>query len=358
VRFTFAALASTGRDIRFDLKRVEGYRNFCNKLWNATRYVLMNTEQLAEDSSDDQKTVKAELSLADRWIVSLLQQLERKVTDHLDHYRLDLAANDIYEFAWNEYCDWYVEFAKPALNGKASDAEQMGTRQTLVQVLEVLLRLSHPMMPYITEELWQKVAPRAGKGSTGMGSTGMSSAENADSSIMRQPWPTPQPERIDNHAIDEINWVKDFVLGIRRIRAENDIAPGKTLTVLCENASAENADRIATHDPLLKAMARISDITILSANDEAPESATALVGDMRILIPLAGLIDVAAERERLIKESGKLAKQKAMLEGKLGNASFTDKAPAAVVEKERKKLDDVLLALSQLKDQQDRLDSL
>ena len=354
VRFTFAALASTGRDIRFDLKRVEGYRNFCNKLWNATRYVLMNTEQLDAGNADDHKNIEVELSLADRWIISLLQQLEQKVTDHLDHYRLDLAANDIYEFAWNEYCDWYVEFAKPALNGKATDSEQTGTRQTLVRVLEVLLRLSHPVMPYITEELWQKVAPRAGKIEAGS-----SAAESsADSSIMRQPWPVPQIELVDNHAIDEINWVKEFVLGIRRIRAENDIAPGKTLDVLCQNASSTNSERITAHAPLLKAMARISEITVLSATDEAPESATALVGDMRILIPLAGLIDVAAERERLARESGKLAQQKSMLEGKLGNASFTEKAPAAVVEKERKKLDEVLLALTQLKQQQDRLELL
>jgi valyl-tRNA synthetase len=305
----------------------------------------MNTEQLESNPDGD---TQAELSLADKWIISLLQQLEQKVTDHLDHYRLDLAASDIYEFAWNEYCDWYVEFAKPALNGKASAAEQLGTRQTLVRVLEALLRLTHPIMPYITEELWQKVAPRAGKIAAG----------DTDSSIMRQPWPVPQPEKIDEQAIDEINWVKEFVLGVRRIRAENDIAPGKTLSILCQNAIGINADRIGRHTPLLQAMARISDITIITDGEEPPESATALIGDMRILIPLAGLIDVDAERERLARESGKLEKQKAMLEGKLGNASFTDKAPAAVVEKERKKLEDVLLALSQLKEQQGKLDSL
>jgi len=354
VRFTFAALASTGRDIRFDLKRVEGYRNFCNKLWNATRYVLMNTEQMetsslhTADSTSNQPTIKAKLSLADRWIISLLQQLEQRVTEHLNHYRLDLAATDIYEFAWNEYCDWYVEFAKPALNGKASDAEQLGTRQTLVQVLEALLRLCHPMMPYITEELWQKVAPLAGKTNT----------QNSGNSIMRQPWPTAQPERIDEHALEEINWVKEFALGIRRIRAENDIAPGKLLAVICENVSKENTDRINSHSPLLKAIARISEINILTAGEDAPESATALVGDMRILIPLAGLIDVNAERERLVRESARLTKQKSMLEGKLSNSKFTEKAPAEVVQKERKKLEEVLLALTQLAEQQARIESL
>lgn len=336
VRFTFAILASTGRDIRFDLKRVEGYRNFCNKLWNATRYVLMNADDLP--ASQD-----VELSLADKWIISLLQKLEQDVTDHLDHYRLDLAAQDIYEFAWNEYCDWYLELAKPVLNGNASAAQQIGTQQTLVKVLEALLRLCHPIMPYITEELWQKVAPKAGKNGT---------------TIMIQPWPIARPEQIDAAAIDEINWVKTFVLGIRRIRAEMDIAPGKLLPVICDNVSSENSKRIGQHGELLTALAKTDEIRILSQGETAPESATALVGEMQILIPLAGLIDKDAERQRLTRELGKLGKEKARLEGKLNNESFTTKAPAAVVDKEKEKLADVITALSQIDQQLQRIESL
>ncbi len=336
VRFTFAILASTGRDIRFDLKRVEGYRNFCNKLWNASRFVLSNVDDLPSTKTEEK-------SLADRWIISLLQKLEKSVSDHLDHYRLDLAAKEIYEFAWNEYCDWYIELSKPVLNGHGSEAEQLGARNTLVGVLEALLRLTHPIMPFITEELWQKVGPKAGKD----GST-----------IMRQPWPVSQPEKIDENAITEIEWVKTFVLGIRRIRAEMDIAPGKPLPVLCENVSAENAGRIESHKTLLTNIARIESITVLSDTEQSPESATALVGEMRILIPLAGLIDKEAELARLKKESEKLNKEKSRLEGKLNNESFTAKAPAAVVEKEKAKLADVLVALEQLDSQQGKIESL
>ncbi|MEM7260269.1 MAG: class I tRNA ligase family protein, partial [Pseudomonadota bacterium] len=215
--------------------------------------------------------------------------------------------------------------------------------QTLVGVLEALLRLTHPIMPFITEELWQKVAPKAGK-------TG--------NTIMRQPFPVSQPEKIDTHAIEEIEWVKTFVLGIRRIRAEMDIAPGKLLPVLCENVSTGNADRIAAHETLLKNIARIDTITVLASDQESPESATALVGEMRILIPLAGLIDKEAELARLKKESDKLHKEKARLEAKLNNDSFTAKAPAAVVDKEKAKLADVLTALEQLESQRARIESL
>ena len=336
VRFTFAILASTGRDIRFDLKRVEGYRNFCNKLWNASRYVLMNCDDLPG-------TGKAEKSLADKWIISILQKLEQDVTDHLDHYRLDLAARDIYEFAWNEYCDWYLELAKPVLNGNANPEHQLGTRQTLVGVLEVLLRLAHPIMPYITEELWQKVAPKAGK-------TGPT--------IMRQPWPASQPEKIDEASEEEISWVKNFVLGVRRIRAEYDIPPGKQLPILCENVSRENTQRLSDHNELLTTIARIETITIPTPDMSAPESATSLVGEMRLLIPLAGIIDKEAEQQRLIRETARLNKEKSRLDGKLSNESFTAKAPAAVVEKEKEKLKDVIEALTQLDQQIQRIKNL
>ncbi len=344
LRFTFAILASTGRDIRFDLKRVEGYRNFCNKLWNATRYVLMNTESFDSSQATDEKI---ELSLADKWIISLLQQLEQQVAGHLDNYRLDLAAKEIYEFAWNEYCDWYLELAKPVLGNDAqaqvTEAQKLGTQRTLLRVLEALLRLSHPIMPYITEELWQKVAPKAGiTGDT----------------IMQQPYPVCDPDRINNDAVTEVEWIKSFILGIRKIRAEYDIAPGKSLPVLCENASADNNAKVKQHHDLLQALAKTEAINVLATGDSAPESATALVGEMRILIPLAGLIDPVAENERLSRESIRLEKEKSRLEGKLGNESFVAKAPAEVVEKEKQKLEEVLVALTQLQSQKERLKSL
>ena len=341
LRFTFAILASTGRDIRFDLKRVEGYRNFCNKLWNATRYVLMNTEDFDSSRASDNNI---ELSLADTWIISLLQQLEQQVAEHLDNYRLDLAAKEIYEFAWNEYCDWYLELAKPILGNDAksqiTEAQKLGTQRTLLKVLEALLRLSHPIMPYITEELWQKVAPKAGiTGDT----------------IMQQAYPVCDPDRINKEAVAEVEWIKSFILGIRKIRAEYDIAPGKALPVLCENASSDNKAKVQRHHDLLQALAKTEAIDILAQGDTAPESATALVGEMRILIPLAGLIDPVAENERLSRESARLEKEKGRLQGKLGNESFVAKAPAAVVEKEKQKLEEVLVALDQLKSQKDRL---
>ena len=341
LRFTFAILASTGRDIRFDLKRVEGYRNFCNKLWNATRYVLMNTEGFDHGKATDDNI---ELSLADKWIISLLQDLETQVAGHLDQYRLDLAAKEIYEFAWNEYCDWYLELAKPALGSEeVSEAQRLGTQRTLLRVLETLLRLSHPFMPYITEELWQKVAPKVGiSGDT----------------VMRQPYPVCEPAKIDKDAVNEIDWIKTFVLGIRKIRAEYDLPPGKALPVLCANASAENTTRVEKHSGLLQALAKTQDITILAKDQPDPDSATALVGDMRILIPLAGLIDKAAEKDRLDREEKNLTKEKSRLESKLGNDSFVAKAPAAVVDKEKQKLADAIVALDQIKSQKERLETL
>ncbi len=337
LRFTFAALASTGRDIRFDLKRVEGYRNFCNKLWNATRYVLMNTQDLATDGS------QAQLSLADRWIMSRLQRLEREVTDHIDHYRLDLAARDLYEFTWNEYCDWYLEMAKPVLNGNATKTEQLGTRLTMIRVLEAALRLAHPMMPYITEELWQKVAERV--------------AIEGDT-IMRQPWPVADDAKSDEQAEQEVEWVKSFVLGIRRIRAEMDISPAKKLPVICNNASEQDANRLAEHALLIESLARTETLRLLADDEQAPDAATALVGEMQILIPLAGLIDKQAELERLNREMSKLEKECARLSGKLGNEKFVAKAPADVVQKEQQKLADAQQSISQLQQQRARIEKL
>lgn len=341
LRFTFATLASNGRDIRFDTARIEGYRNFCNKLWNASRYVLMNTE--GKDTGLD-ASLPIELSLADEWIISALQQLEATVNKQFDQYRFDLASQALYEFVWNEYCDWYLEFSKPVLNDdNVSEASLRGTRRTLVRVLETILRLLHPIMPFISEELWQKVAPLAGK-------TG--------DSIMLQPYPQADDSKINTAAMDEITWVKQVILGVRRIRAEMDIAPSKPLPILCQNGDDKDKQRLENNNSFLKSLARIDTITWLNPEDNAPESATALAGQMEILIPLAGLIDKDAELQRLSKEIDKINKELSKCENKLNNPNFAERAPAAVVEKEQQRLADYSGALAQLQAQLAKIQSL
>jgi len=333
LRFTFAALASTGRDIRFDMGRIDGYRNFCNKLWNATRYVLMNTE--GKDTGLN--SLPVELSLGDRWILALQQQVSQEINQHIANYRFDLAAQTLYEFTWNEYCDWYLEFSKPVLQDPhSSEAAQRGTRRTLVQVLESLLRLLHPFIPYITEELWQAVAPLAGK----QGAT-----------IMQQPYPTLQTELVDQDALQEIQWAKQFILGVRRIRSEMDINPSKLLPVLLQNGSELDQKRLAKHQQVVRSLARIEAITWLNNEDNAPESATALVGEMRVLIPLAGLIDKEAELKRLTKEIEKIRKDYDKSLAKLQNPQFTDRAPAEVVQKEQQRVAEMQASISQLESQ-------
>ena len=340
LRFTFASLASTGRDVRFDLKRVEGYRNFCNKLWNASRFVLMNMDGHESSLQYGERS----LSLADRWILSRLNHLSASVEHHIAQYRFDLAAQAMYEFTWNEYCDWYLELCKPVLNATEADvALQNGARHTLVSVFEQLLRILHPLMPFITEELWQHFAPLAGK-------TG--------DTIMLQPFPPADAGAQDDAAEEDIAWVKAVVMGVRKIRSEMDIAPGKPLRVLLENSSEDDRARLDTHRPLLHALARLEDITVLGNDATPPESATALVGELRLLIPLAGLIDKDAELARLDKELQKLTKEIARLEGKLGNANFVDRAPEAVVAKERKKLEDAQSAHAQLSAQQAKIQAM
>jgi len=336
LRFTFASLASTGRDVRFDLKRVEGYRNFCTKLFNATRFVLMNTEAL------DPAAPAGQLGLADRWIVSRWQQTEQELGRHLKAYRFDLAATALYEFVWNEYCDWYLELAKPVLNGE-DDAAGQATRHTLVHVLEATLRLAHPIIPFITEELWQQVAPRAGI---------------HGESVSLQPWPGADADRIDQQALDEIAWLKEAIVGIRRIRSEMNVAPGRRVPLFASGASDEDAQRLKRHDAALSALARLDKVALLERDDDRPEAAVALVGSLELLIPLAGLIDKQAELDRLTRESAKLQQNAARLEAKLGNAGFTDKAPPAVVDAERLKLDEAKAALAQLQEQQRRIEAL
>ncbi len=338
LRYTFAALATTGRDINFDLGRIEGYRNFCNKLWNAARYVLMNTE--GEDCG--QQGGEVELSAADHWILSRLQQTAQTANEAVANYRFDHMAQAIYDFTWNEYCDWYLELSKPVLTSEASSAEQKrGTRQTLVQVLETILRLTHPLMPYITEEIWQRVAPLAGV---------------EDETIMLRTYPEADQEKIDPTAEKEMQWVMDFIMGVRRIRGEQNISPNKPIPVLLENASETDLVLSDKHGASLQFLARTE--TITAVDGEAPESATALVGEMKVLIPLAGLIDKEAELIRLDKEIGKLQKEVDRGEGKLSNANFVERAPADVVEKERLRVAEMKSSLSNLEAQRSKIAAL
>ncbi|WP_428609044.1 valine--tRNA ligase [Sedimenticola sp.] len=340
LRFTFASQATTGRDIKFDMGRIEGYRNFCNKLWNAARYVLMNTE----DQDCGQSGGELELSMADRWILSRLQSTIGTVSEATDGYRFDHAAKAIYEFTWNEYCDWYLELSKPVLTGdSASEAAKRGTRHTLVTVLETLLRVAHPIMPYITEEIWQRVAPLAGV---------------SGETIMTQPFPREDEARVDPAAVAEMEWVMQFILGIRKIKGEMNIAPSKPLPVLLQNAGPEDQARLARNRHYLDFLARLESATLLGSEDEAPESAMALVGGMKLLIPMAGLIDKEAELARLNKEIGKLKENIARIEGKLNNPKFVDKAPEAVVQKERDKLADEIAALEKLEQQLQKIQAL
>ncbi|WP_414728999.1 valine--tRNA ligase [Zhongshania aliphaticivorans] len=324
LRFTLFSLASTGRDINWDMKRLEGYRNFCNKIWNAARYVLMNTEE--QDCGINGEAV--ELSLADRWIISRLQQTEQTVADAMSAYRLDHASQAIYEFIWNEYCDWYLELSKPVLwDDNASVEAKRGTRRTLIRVLEATLRMAHPFMPFITEEIWQRVAPIAGISLKAGGDT-----------IMLQAYPIAANDEIDSDAIADAEWLKSVILAIRNIRGEMNVPPGKTLSLLLKNGSDEDLRRLNGNRQALSKLAKLDDIQWLAASDEAPMSATQLVGSMEVLVPMSGLIDKVAEIARLEKEIQKLDKDIQRIQGKLGNAGFLDKAPADVVAKEQEKL--------------------
>ncbi|WP_339614984.1 valine--tRNA ligase [uncultured Gilvimarinus sp.] len=341
LRMTFCSLASTGRDIKFDMGRVEGYRNFCNKMWNATRYVLMNTE--GEDCDQD-NSGNYELSLADRWITSRLQQAEQAVTEALDSYRLDLATQAFYEFFWNEYCDWYLELSKPILwDENASDAQKKGTRRTLIRVLEATLRLAHPLIPFITEEIWQRIKPLTG-------ATG--------ETIMLAAYPAADNDKVDPSASADIEWLKGVIVGIRTIRGEMNIAPGKHIPLFLQHGSDNDQRLLDNNRQYLQKLANLESIEWLATDAEAPASATALVGKLEILVPMAGLIDVDAERARLNKEIDRLAKDHERTAGKLQNPKFVDKAPAEVVSKEQQKLEDIDASLVTLREQLETLAKL
>ncbi|EKF9298051.1 valine--tRNA ligase [Vibrio cholerae] len=333
LRFTLAAMASTGRDINWDMKRLEGYRNFCNKLWNASRYVLMNTE---EQDCGFAAGAELEYSLADKWIESQFELAAKEFNGHIDNFRLDMAANTLYEFIWNQFCDWYLELTKPVL-WKGTEAQQRATRRTLISVLEKTLRLAHPVIPYITETIWQSVKP-------------LVDGVEGDT-IMLQALPQYDAANFNQEALDDIEWVKAFITSIRNLRAEYDINPGKPLEVMLKAANEQDAARIEANKPVLVSLAKLESIRVLADGEATPACATALVGKSELMIPMAGLIDKDAELDRLAKEIAKTQGEIARIEGKLGNEGFVAKAPEAVITKEREKLAGYQEALVKLEQQ-------
>lgn len=349
LRFTFYSIATTGRFIRFDLARVGGYRNFCNKLWNASRYVLMNT---AEHSNDLAAGTKI-LSLADKWIQSHWQTVKGQVIEHLEKYRFDLVAQDLYEFIWNEYCDWYLELSKPVLYSENNNAATVtaavadnaaarlrGTRYTLLMILEEILRVAHPFLPFITEEIWQTLSPLVAAASA--------AKHPLPPSLMLHSFPEPQPALIDSEIEQTITWLQSFIVGIRTIRSEMNIAPSKALPVLLLNTSTREQALVDDHAVLLKALAKLASIQYLNPEDSPPAAATALVGDMQILIPLAGVIDLQAEINRLEREIAKLSQELQRAQTKLANPNYTAKAKPEVVTKERQRLTELQGAIDKL----------
>jgi valyl-tRNA synthetase len=339
LRFTLAALASTGRDINWDMKRLEGYRNFCNKLWNASNFVLMNTQEFdCGFKSDSSKT----FSLADKWIMGQYQHTIKTYRDAMDTYRFDIAAHTLYKFTWDQFCGWYIELTKPVLL-QGSEQQQRGTRHTLVTVLESLLRLMHPIMPFITETIWQDVSLLANCHSA---------------TIMDQAYPEYDVAKVDASAMQDLEWVKGFILSIRTIRGEMDIAPSRPLPVLLRNASPEDVRRLEENAMFLHSVAKLETVTALSEDEKAPACATSLLGSLEIMIPMAGLIDKDAELARIAKALDKLEKDFARTQGKLANEKFVSNAPDAVIHKEKAKLADFTMQMSKLNEQRSSIESL
>ena len=333
LRFTFYSIATRTRTIRFDMKRVEGYRNFCNKLWNAAIFVSGNIS----DNESRLDSTGVELSTIDHWIISEFQKTAAAVNLAMETYRFDLAAKEIYEFVWDEFCDWYLELTKPILNSDdATQAQKLGTQQTLARILESVLRLAHPFLPFLTEELWQKVP---------------STVRLSGDTIMLQPFPVADEKLISDAASKDVDWLKTVVTGVRNIRGEMDISPARQVPILFSNGSTEDQERLDKFTRELTFLVRPESLTWLSDNTEKPMSATALVGEMELLVPMAGLIDKEAELARLDKEIDRKQKDRAKTEGKINNPSFVEKAPEEVVQKERDKLKDLDSALEKLNEQ-------
>jgi valyl-tRNA synthetase len=339
LRFTFASLASPGRDIKFDLNRCDGYRNFCNKLWNATRFVLMNVEghDLALDhqqGADGACTVDGEkrlkFSFADRWIVSQLQRVEQEVEQHFTDYRFDLAAQAIYKFVWDEFCDWYLEIAKVEIQ-TGDDAQQRGARRTLIRTLEAVFRLAHPLIPFITEELWQTVAPIAGR--------------KTHDSIMLAAYPRADLSRIDEAAEGKVEHLKALAYACRNLRGEMNLSPAQRMPLIVAGGGAD----IAAFAPILQALAKLSEVQIVDEMPVDEMSPVAVVGETRLMLKVE--VDPAAERERLAKEIEKLEKQISIAQNKLSNEGFVACAPAAVVDQEKQRVADFTATLEKLKPQ-------
>lgn len=331
VRFTFCALANTGRDIKFDMKRVEGYRNFCNKIWNATRFVLMNVEGQTVG-----QTARPDLwELPEQWIISRLQKAEAAVQQAFATYRLDLAAQAIYDFIWNEYCDWYVELTKPVLNdAEVSEERKAEVRRVLLAVMEASLRLAHPIMPYLTEEIWQTLAPMLGiQGET----------------IMTAAYPVPAQEKINEQAEADMQWLQGLIGAVRNIRGEMGLGNARLLPVLLQNTTESEKAQITRIEALFKALAKVESITFLADTEQPPLSSSSVVGHVSVFVPMKGLIDPKAELGRLQKDLDKVQKQHDQIATKLGNEGFVAKAPAAVVEGEKAKLAEFADQLAKIK---------
>ncbi len=330
LRFTFCSIASNARTVRFDMGRVEGYRNFCNKLWNAARFVLQSTDEERIDFGDG----AFQYSPADEWILSKLQRTINQCHHYFATYRFDLLANTLYDFVWHEYCDWYLELSKPVLyDEKSLGAKKRGTRHTLIHVLDQILKLLHPLMPFITEEIWQLTT----KNMNEHGET-----------IMLCQYPKEDKKHINEHIEEELEWVKKIVQSIRTIRSEMSVSPAKLIPLNMQNASTAMRERVNKYLQTLLSLSRLTHIHCLSAGEEVPVSASAIVGDLELLIPMAGLIDKEAELGRLEKELARLDKEISLFEGKLNNPKFTDKAPADIIIKEQEKLAQAKLAKEKL----------
>jgi valyl-tRNA synthetase len=323
--------------VRFDLGRIEGYRNFCNKLWNAARYVWLVTHEASLEGA-------SEIGLPERWIRSRLRVAIATTREQMESYRFDLATQALYDFTWHELCDWYLELSKPVLqDAEVAPARARGTRRTLLEVLETVLRLLHPVTPFITDEIWRRVAPLAGR-------TGRT--------IMREPYPAPEDFAADAEAEAELGWIMTFVLGIRQIRGEMDIAPSRAMPVLLQDATADDLARLERHRAYLQRLANLASIEALGPDARAPAAATALLGATKLLVPLAGLIDARAEVARLEKRLGKEQTEHTRLTQKLANTGFVSRAPAELVEEERRRLAQLESACAQLGAQLERLREL
>jgi valyl-tRNA synthetase len=329
VRFTMASYASLGRNINFDLGRCEGYRNFSNKLWNATRFVIMNTE------GKDCAPSEADLSQADKWIISLLQKAEADVAKGFEDYRFDNIASTIYKFVWDEYCDWYLELAKVQVQ-QGTEGQQRATRHTLLRVLEVVLRMAHPIIPFVTEELWQTVAPLAGKGDT------------AGKSIMTQPYPLPDMGKVDEAAEAWMGELKSLTDATRNLRGEMKLAPSLRVPLIVEASSAADKERLSVFAPYIQSLGKLAEVSIVDALPESP-AAVSIVGTTKLMLKVE--IDVAAERERLSKEITRIEGEIAKASGKLSSESFVARAPAAVVAQEQERLANFSATIEKLREQ-------